>query len=113
MDKVTYAYKYEPEWDLYTIRRIDGGCLNFTVPGGLVRQLVMEETMRTQDMVVVANVDRCISYSSCGELAVFDFKERHFEKKQVDEILYQISSETTEPKKKTGILQRLLGRNTK
>lgn len=113
MDKVSYAYKYEPEWDLYTIRRIDGGSLNFSVPEGLVRRLVVDETIRTQDIVIVANVNKCISYSSCGELAVFSFNEKKLSTKDVDEILYKILGEPVKDKKKSSVLKRLLGRTNK
>lgn len=44
MDEVIqYGYKYEKDYDLYLVRRVDGEHLRYVVPSGLFKSIVMEE----------------------------------------------------------------------
>lgn len=110
MDKICYAYKYDEERDLYTVRRIDGNSMEFRFPNGLVRQLVIDETIRTSDMVVVPNVDDCIRFSSNGECAIFDFKCRDLDKNAIDEIFELAALEDVSQVLKPTFIQRLRSR---
>ena len=33
---IQYAYRYDEKFDVYTVRRLDGECLNYHVPDGLL-----------------------------------------------------------------------------
>ena len=47
MDEVIqYGYKYEKDYDLYLVRRLDGERLRYIIPSGLFREIVMDEERR-------------------------------------------------------------------
>lgn len=98
---IQYGYKYEKDYDLYLVRRVDGEHLRYVVPSGLFKNIVMEEEKRLGKKLFVVNEDGFIHFDSKGTNAIVDLKGLNYTTEQVDEIVRGIESQyvvTMEPK---------------
>lgn len=98
---IQYGYKYEKDYDLYLVRRVDGEHLRYAVPSGLFKNIVMEEEKRLGKKLFVVNEDGFIHFDSKGTNAIVDLKGLNYTTEQVDEIVRGIESQyvvTMEPK---------------
>ena len=94
MDEVIqYGYKYEKDYDLYLVRRLDGERLRYIIPSGLFREIVMDEERRLGKKIYVVNEDRFIHFDSNGTNAIVDLKGLNYTTDQVDEIVRGIESQ--------------------
>ena len=94
MDEVIqYGYKYEKDYDLYLVRRLDGERLRYIIPSGLFREIVMDEERRFGKKIFVVNEDRFIHFDSNGTNAIVDLKGLNYTTDQVDEIVRGIESQ--------------------
>lgn len=97
---IQYGYKYEKDYDLYLVRRVDGEHLRYTVPSGLFKKIVVDEERRLGKKLFVVNEDGFVHFDSKGTNAIVDLKGLKYTTEEVDEIVKGIESqyENIEPK---------------
>lgn len=90
---IQYGYKYEKDYDLYLVRRLDGESLRYTIPSGLFDKIVMDEERRIGRELFSVNEDSFIFYDSRGTNAIVDLKGLNYTAEQVDEIVKNIEKQ--------------------
>lgn len=107
---VQYGYKYESDFDVYLVRRLDGESLCNKVPSGLFKMIVIEEEKRLGKKLHIKE-DGLVHFNSKGNAAIVDFKGLKYIPLQVDEIVRAINDQYTSPKKEnTNVFRRILNR---
>ncbi len=98
---IQYGYKYEKDYDLYLVRRVDGEHLRYIVPSGLFKKIVVDEERRLGKKLFVVNEDGFVHFDSKGTNAIVDLKGLKYTTEEVDDIVRSIESQyvgTIEPK---------------
>lgn len=84
---IQYAYGYEEEFDLWTIRRLDGECLDYHVPDGLLKNIYYSGDHGDVD---INDIKRYVHYDTECVNAIVDFKRLDYEPRDIDFIIKDI-----------------------
>lgn len=90
--KIRYGYKYIEGLDIYTVRRLDGGSLNYHIPINLIKTIMLEEIGRKGKLTFTSNIHNSIYFDFDNKNAIIDFNGRKFSEKQVAETISAINS---------------------
>lgn len=90
--KIRYGYKYIEGLDIYTVRRLDGGSLNYHIPINLIKTIMLEEIGRKGKLTFTSNIHNSIYFDFDNKNAIIDFNGRKFSEKQVTETISAINS---------------------
>lgn len=90
--KIRYGYKYIEGLDIYTVRRLDGGSLDYHIPINLIKTIMLEEIGRKGKLTFTSNIHNSIYFDFDNKNAIIDFNGRKFSEKQVAEIISAINS---------------------
>lgn len=89
---VQYAYRYDEKFDAYTVRRLDGECLNYHVPYGL---LINIYNSGEYDKDVLNSIMDYVHFDGECMNALVDFKRREYEDRDIDFIIREIEDNFT------------------
>ena len=89
---IQYAYRYDEKFDVYTIRRLDGECLNYHVPIGLLLNIY---NAGKYDKEVLKSLQSYVHFDTECMNAVVDFKRREYEDRDIDFIIHEIEENYT------------------
>lgn len=90
--KIRYGYKYIEGLDIYIVRRLDGGSLNYHIPINLIKTIMLEEIGRKGKLTFTSNIHNSIYFDFDNKNAIIDFNGRKFSEKQVAETISAINS---------------------
>lgn len=90
--KIRYGYKYIEGLDIYTVRRLDGGSLDYHIPINLIKTIMLEEIGRKGKLTFTSNIHNSIYFDFDNKNAIIDFNGRKFSEKQVAETISAINS---------------------
>lgn len=90
--KIRYGYKYIEGLDIYTVRRLDGGSLEYHIPINLIKTIMLEEIGRKGKLTFTSNIHNSIYFDFDNKNAIIDFNGRKFSEKQVAETISAINS---------------------
>lgn len=90
--KIRYGYKYIEGLDIYTVRRLDGGSLEYHIPINLIKTIMLEEMGRKGKLTFTSNIHNSIYFDFDNKNAIIDFNGRKFSEKQVAETINAINS---------------------
>jgi len=90
--KIRYGYKYIEGLDIYTVRRLDGGSLEYHIPINLIKTIMLEEMGRKGKLTFTSNIHNSIYFDFDNKNAIIDFNGRKFSEKQVAETISAINS---------------------
>lgn len=90
--KIRYGYKYIEGLDIYTVRRLDGGSLDYHIPINLIKTIMLEEMGRKGKLTFTSNIHNSIYFDFDNKNAIIDFNGRKFSEKQVAETISAINS---------------------
>lgn len=90
--KIRYGYKYIEGLDIYTVRRLDGGSLDYHIPINLIKTIMLEEIGRKGKLTFTSNIHNSIYFDFNNKNAIIDFNGRKFSEKQVAETISAINS---------------------
>lgn len=90
--KIRYGYKYIEGLDIYTVRRLDGGSLDYHIPINLIKTIMLEEIGRKGKLTFTSNIHNSIYFDFDNKNAIIDFNGRKFNEKQVAETINAINS---------------------
>lgn len=90
--KIRYGYKYIEGLDIYTVRRLDGGSLDYHIPINLIKTIMLEEIGRKGKLTFTSNIHNNIYFDFDNKNAIIDFNGRKFSEKQVAETISAINS---------------------
>lgn len=90
--KIRYGYKYIEGLDIYTVRRLDGGSLEYHIPINLIKTIMLEEMGRKGKLTFTSNIHNSIYFDFDNKNAIIDFNGRKFSEKQVTETINAINS---------------------
>ena len=109
---IKYGYKYEKEYGIYLVRRIDGKPLYFYIPSGLFQTLIVEEERRCRSKLSVDSEDGYIYFDSEGKNAIVDFRRLSHTESEVDEIVEALEEKYMMPirKEKCKVLGKIFNK---
>lgn len=109
---VQYAYKYEDDFGVFLVRRLDGETLCYDLPIDLFSKIMMEYEIKTGNRVPIGCEIECIHYDSECKNAIVDFRRFNYTQDKVDEIVRQIEEQYRKPEKseKRKVLSRIFNR---
>lgn len=90
--KIRYGYKYIEGLDIYTVRRLDGGSLDYHIPINLIKTIMLEEIGRKGKLTFTSNIHNSIYFDFDNKNAIIDFNGRKLSEKQVAETINAINS---------------------
>lgn len=105
--KIRYGYKYIEGLDIYTVRRLDGGSLDYHIPINLIKTIMLEEMGRKGKLTFTSNIHNSIYFDFDNKNAIIDFNGRKFSEKQVEEIINIINSKKTTESHAKGLSKTL------
>lgn len=110
--RIQYGYKYESDFGVFLVRRLDGESLCYDIPVTLFNTIMMEYEIKTGNRVPVGYELRCVHYDSVCRNAIIDFRRFNYTQKKIDEIVKGIEEQYRLPKeeKKCKILSRIFNR---
>ncbi len=82
----------DEKFDVYTVRRLDGECLNYHVPDGLLLNIY---NAGKYDKEVLKNLQAYVHFDTECMNAVVDFKRSEYEDRDIDFIISEIEEEYT------------------
>lgn len=88
---IQYGYKYEKKYGVYNVRRLDGECLDYHIPYGLLLTLYYESGINLKGEKV-ANLNGFVHFNTDCTRAIVDFKKKDYTLNEVDFIVGEIES---------------------
>lgn len=86
---IQYAYRYNEKYDVYTIRRLDGECLDYHVPDGLLKNIYYTDGSN----IDIKDIKKYVHYDTECMNAVVDFKRLDYDDRDVDFIIRDIEED--------------------
>ncbi len=86
---IQYGYKYEKEYGVYNIRRLDGECLDYHIPYNLLLSLYYGRSLKRKN---VTNLYSFVHFNTDCTRAIVDFKKKDYTLDEVDFIVREIES---------------------
>lgn len=110
--KIQYGYKYESDFGVFLVRRLDGETLCYDIPTTLFNTIMMEYEIKTGNRVPIGCEIECVHYDSVCKNAIVDFRRFNYTQTKVDEIVRQIEEQYRVPNKseKRKVLSRIFNR---
>lgn len=88
---IQYGYKYEKEYGVYNVRRLDDECLDYHIPYGLLLSLYYGSGINFKGEKV-ANLNNFVHFNTDCTRAIVDFKKKDYTLSEVDFIVGEIES---------------------
>ncbi len=110
--RIQYGYKYESDFGVFLVRRLDGETLCYDIPLELFNNMMIEYELVTGNRVLIGCEIECIHYDSECKNAIVDFRRFNYTQDKVDEIVSLIEEQYKVPEKteKRKILSRIFNR---
>lgn len=109
--KIQYGYKYERDFGVFLVRRLDGETLCYDIPLELFNNIMIEYELVTGNRVPIGCEIECIHFDSTCRHAIIDFRRFHYTQEHTDEIVRMINEQYIKPKKeKVNVLSRIFKR---
>lgn len=110
--RIQYGYKYESDFGVFLVRRLDGESLCYDIPITLFNTMMMEYEIKTGNRVPEGYEFVCVHYDSVCKNAIVDFRRFNYTQTKVDEIVRQIEEQYRVPNKseKRKVLSRIFNR---
>lgn len=110
--RIQYGYKYESDFGVFLVRRLDGESLCYDMPITLFNTMMMEYEIKTGNRVPEGYEFACVHYDSVCKNAIVDFRRFNYTQTKVDEIVRQIEEQYRVPNKseKRKVLSRIFNR---
>lgn len=110
--KIQYGYKYESDFGVFLVRRLDGETLCYDIPTTLFNTIMVEYEIKTGNRVPIGFELECVHYDSVCKNAIVDFRRFNYTQDKVDEIVRQIEEQyrKSEKSEKRKVLSRIFNR---
>lgn len=110
--KIQYGYKYERDFGVFLVRRLDGETLCYDIPLELFNNIMIEYELVTGNRVPIGCEIECIHYDSVCKNAIVDFRRFNYTQDKVDEVVSQIEEQYSVPERngKRKVLSRIFNR---
>lgn len=111
-ERIQYGYKYEKDFGVFLVRRLDGETLCYDIPSSLFNTIMIEYELVTGNRAPVGCELACVHYDSECKNAIVDFRRFNYTQDKVDEIVSQIEEQYRKPEKseKRNVLSRIFNR---
>lgn len=110
-ESIQYGYKYERDFGVFLVRRLDGETLCYDIPVNLYYNIMKEYEDMTGSKALVGRVYECIHFDSACRYAIIDFRRFDYTQEHTDEIVRMINEQYIKPKKeKVNVLSRIFKR---
>ena len=107
---VQYGYKYESDFGVFLVRRLDGETLCYDIPLKLFNNMMIEYEIKTGNRVPIGCEIECVHYDSKCKNAIVDFRRFNYTQEKTDEIVKAIEEKYQMNNEKRKTLRRIFNR---